>query len=143
VTSRLLEIEDKRIELLESIPAIGKLTARVLVSAIDEADRFDGAKEVANYGALTPRIYQSGDVKQMGRISSDGRHEVRKVLLQCAHAISRTKTLGAKPLKDFYSRIEKRRGKKIAVVALARKLLTTSYGDLKSETMYDPKKLAA
>lgn len=143
ITSRIFEIEDKRITLLESIPAIGKLTSRVLVSAIDDVKRFDGAKEVANYGALTPRIYQSGDVKQLGRISRDGRHEVRRVLLQCAHTIGRMKTLGSKPLREFYQRIEKRRGKKIAVVALARKLLTTSYGVLKSETMYDPKKLAA
>ena len=143
VTGRILEIEDKRIELLESIPCIGKLTARVLVSAIDDVKRFDGAKEVANYGALTPRIYQSGDVKQLGRINRDGRREVRRVLLQCAHTIGRTKTLGAKPLREFVQRIEKKRGKKIAVVALARKLLTTSYGVLKSETMYDPKKLAA
>lgn len=143
ITSRILEIKDKRITLLESIPAIGKLTSRVLVSAIDDVKRFDRAKEVANYGALTPRIYQSGDVRQLGRINRDGRHEVRKVLLQCAHTIGRMKTLGSKPLREFYQRIEKRRGKKIAVVALARKLLTTSYGVLKSETMYDPKKLAA
>lgn len=143
ITQQILEIRDKRIDLVESIPGIGGLTARVLVSAIDEARRFDGSKEVANYGALSPRIYQSGDVKQMGHINRDGRHEVRRVLLQCAHAISRTKTAGAKPLREFYSRIERRRGKKIAVVALARKLLTTSYGVLKSETMYDPRKLAA
>lgn len=143
ITSRVLEIEDKRITLLESIPAIGKLTSRVLVSAIDDVKRFDGAKEVANYGALTPRVYQSGDVTHLGRINRDGRQEVRRVLLQCAHTIGRMKTLGAKPLREFYQRIEKRRGKKIAVVALARKLLTTSYGVLKSGTMYDPKKLAA
>lgn len=143
ITKCILEIEDKQITLLESIPAIGKLTSRVLVSAIDDVKRFDRAKEVANYGALTPRIYQSGDVKQVGRISREGRHEVRRVLLQCAHTIGRMKTLGSKPLREFYQRIEKRRGKKIAVVALARKLLTTSYGVLKSGTMYDPKKLAA
>lgn len=143
ITERILEIKDKRIELLESIPAIGKLTARVLVSAIDDVKRFDGAKEAANYGALTPRIYQSGDVKQLGRINRDGRQEVRKILLQCAHTIGRMKTLGSKPLREFQERIERRRGKKIAVVATARKLLTTSYGVLKSETMYDPKKLAA
>jgi transposase len=143
ITNRLLEIEDKRIALLETIPTIGKLTARVLVSAIDEAKRFDGQKEVANYGALTPRIYQSGEVTQLGRINRDGRQEVRRVLLQCAHALARTKTAGARPLKEFYQRIERRRGKKIAVVALARKLLTTSYGVLKSGTTYDPRKLAA
>jgi len=143
ITRRILEIEDKRIDLLESIPGIGKLTSRVLVGAIDEVKRFDGKKALAKYGALTPRIYQSGEVTQLGRINRDGRHEVRGMLLQCAHTVGRMKTAGSKPLREFYERIERRRGKKIAVVALARKLLTTSYGVLKSGTMYDPAKLAA
>lgn len=143
ITDRMMAIEDERIALLESVPAIGKLTARVLVSAFDDVSRFDGKKEIAHYGALTPRIYQSGDVKQLGRINRDGRHEVRRVLLQCAHTITRTKSFGAVPLREFFERIAKRRGKKIAVVALARKLLTTSYGVLKTGTMYDPKRLVA
>jgi len=142
IKEKLLEIKDKRIEWVESIPGIGELTARVLVGAIDEADRFDGKKEVANYGALTPTVYQSGEVENHGRINRDGRHEVRKSLLQCAHSIGRMKSLGSKPLREFYQRIEKRRGKKRAVVALARKLLTTAYGVMKTGTMYDPKKLA-
>jgi transposase len=143
ITQRILEIEDERIELLESIPGIGKLTSRVLVGAIDDVKRFDGKKALAKYGALTPRIYQSGDVTQLGRINRDGRREVRGMLLQCAHAVGRMKTAGSKPLREFYTKIERRRGKKIAVVALARKLLTTSYGVLRSGRMYDPAKLAA
>lgn len=141
ITSEMLKVKDKRIELIESIPCLGKISARVLVSAIDRADRFDNKKSVANYGGLTPTIRQSGEVKQMGRINRDGRREVRKVLLQCSHALARTKSLGAKPLKIFYGRIEKRRGKKKAIVALARKLLTTAYGVLKRNEYYDPQKL--
>lgn len=143
IKGKLLEIKDARIDLVESIPGIGKLTARVLVSAIDEAKRFDGKKSIANYGALTPTVYQSGEVENHGRINRDGRHEVRKSLLQCAHTIGRMKSLGSKPLREFYTRIEKRRGKKRATVALARKLLTTAYGVLKSGAMYDPKRLMA
>lgn len=139
----LLKIKDERVELVESIPGIGELTARVLVGAIDEADRFDGKKSIANYGALTPTVYQSGEVTNHGRINRDGRHEVRKSLLQCAHSVGRMKSLGSKPLREFYERIEKRRGKKRAVVALARKLLTTAYGVMKSGTVYDPRKLVS
>lgn len=143
ITARMMEIKDRRIELLESIPCLGKISSRVLVSAIDEAKRFDNKKCVANYGGLTPTIRQSGEVKVMGRINRDGRREVRKVLLQCSHALSRTKSSGAKPLKIFYERIESRRGKKKAIVALARKLLTTAYGVLKNNEYYDPQKLTA
>lgn len=52
------------------------------------------------------------------------------MLWQCAHTVVRLKSAGTK-----------RRGKNIAVVALARRLLTTAYGVLKSRTRYDPRKL--
>lgn len=141
LTQRLLAIEDRRCPLLESMPALGPLASRVVLSAVDEAQRVDDQKAVANYGALAPTIYQSGAVRHLGRINRDGRQEVRRVLLQCAHTVVRMKSAGAKPLQQFYARIAMRRGKKIAVVALARKLLTTAYGVLKSGTPYDPRKL--
>ena len=138
LTSRILEIEHEDIELLETIPAIGELTSRVLVSAIDDAKRFDNKKCASKYGGLTPRIYQSGGVTHLGRINRDGRMEMRKVLLQCAHTITRMKNYASRPLREFFERIKKRRGKKIAIVALARKLLTVAYGVLRTKKAYDP-----
>jgi transposase len=143
LTARLRAIADPRCDLLETIPALGPVASRVLVSAVDEARRFDDQKAVANYGALAPTIYQSGEVRQLGRINRDGRGEVRRVLLQCAHTVVRMKSHGAKPLQQFFTRVMRRRGKKIAVVALARKLLTTAYGVLKSGQPYDPRKVQA
>lgn len=143
LTRRIVAIADRRIELLESIPSIGELSARVLLGALDDAKRFDTKKGVAKYGALSPRIYQSGDVVHLGRINRDGRQEVRRVLLQCAHTLARMRSPGARPLRAFYERVLQRRGKKIAIVALARKLLTTAYGVLKSGAVYDPAKLLA
>jgi transposase len=143
ITGKMTEIKDKRCELLETIPAIGKIASRVLVGALDDAGRFDNKKCVANYGGLAPTIYQSGNVTNMGRINRDGRQEVRKVLLQCAHTIQRMISHDAAPIRKFFERIEKRRGKKRAVVATARKLLTIAYGVLKSGTPYDPMKLCA
>lgn len=136
-------IEDKKIELIETIPGIGKLSSRILFAALVNAERFDNAKCAANYSALAPTIYQSGDTSNQGRINRDGRGEVRRAMLQCAHAVARTKTHAVKPLKDFYERIEKKRGKKRAIVALSRKLLTTTYGVLKSGEVYNPERLKA
>jgi transposase len=138
LTRQIAAIEDKHIELVESIPAIGVLSSRVIVSALDRAERFDNKKCAAKYGALTPRIYQSGGTTHLGRIARDGRQEVRRVLLQCAHTIGRMKSHAARPLREFFERIRRRRGKKIAVVAVARKLLTIAYGVLKSGKSYDP-----
>jgi transposase len=138
ITQAIIKFESRDIELLESIPGIGQLTSRVIAGAVDEITRFDSKKSLAKYGALTPRIYQSGNVTRLGRISRDGRHEIRRVLLQCSHTVARMKSYEARPLKEFFDRIKKRRGKKIAVIALARKLLTIAYGVLKSKKAYDP-----
>jgi transposase len=143
LSDRMNEITSKEIELLETIPAVGKLSSRIIASAVDDVSRFASSKKVSKYGALTPTIYQSGNTLKLGRICHDGRHEVRRVLLQCAHTVTRMKTLSARPLREFYERIEKRSGKKRAVVALARKLLTTAYGVLKSGRPYDPAKVTA
>lgn len=143
ITEKMIEIRDGRCDLLETIPAIGKIASRVLVSALDDAGRFDNKKCVANYGGLAPTIYQSGGTTNLGRINRDGRQEVRKVLLQCAHTIQRMANYDAAPVKEFFERIEKRRGKKRAVVATARKLLTIAYGVLKSGVPYDPMRLRA
>jgi hypothetical protein len=48
------------------------------------------------------------------------------------------KSYDARPLRMFFERVRQRRGKKIAIVALARKLLTIAYGVLRTQTMYDP-----
>jgi len=142
ILDEIYKIEDPRIELLESIPAIGPITSRVLLSALDNVDRFDDKKAVAKYGALTPRIYQSGSKSVTGRISNDGRKEMRRCLLQCSHTINRmSKNASAKPLHEFSQRIAGKRNKKIAAVATARKLLTVAYGVLKNGEFYDPKML--
>ncbi len=141
LVTELRKLSDDRTRLLETIPSIGVLSARTVVSALDDAARFDNRKCVAKYGALTPTIYQSGDVVQHGRINRDGRQEIRRVLLQCAHGAVRMKSPASAPLRHFYRRLENARGKKKALVALARKLLVICYGVLKSGQPYDPTKL--
>jgi transposase len=140
--AKVVAIGDERIKRLESIPGIGKLSSRTLLGALDEASRFDNKKAAAKYGALTPTVYQSGNVTHMGHICRNGRHEIRRVLLQCAHTVARMKNFESKPLREFFERIHKRRGKNIAIVALARKLLTIAYDVLKAETYFDPKMLS-
>ena len=51
------------------------------------------------------------------------------------------KSFESRPLREFFERLMKRRGKKIAIVALARKLLTIAYGVLKNQAHYDPARL--
>lgn len=141
LTDRLLKLEDERTHRLETIPGIGKLSSRILVGAIDQIERFEGSKSLAKYGALAPRIYQSGDTVKLGRIDTNGRMEVRRAMLQCAHAVMRSKSKESEPLREFQKRVEKKRGKKVAIVALSRKMLTTVYGVWKSGKEYDYRKV--
>jgi transposase len=143
LVGRLKKLSDSRTELLESIPSVGVLSARTVVSALDDASRFDNRKAVAHYGALTPTVYQSGNEVHLGRINRDGRQEVRRVMLQCAHVLVRMKSPASAPLRDYFVRLEKKRGKKKALVAVARRLLVICYGVLKSGTPFDPQKTQA
>lgn len=143
IADEIMKINDEVIERIETIPGIGKLTSRILFGALVTADRFDNSKCVANYGALTPTIYQSGDELRMGSVTRAGRKEIRRSVLQCAHAVVRMKTASARPLQDFFNRIERKRGKKRALIALSRKLLTVVYAVWKSEDVYNPKLLKA
>ncbi len=143
IANEIMTIEDVVIERIETIPGIGKLTSRILFGAIADADRFENSKAVANYGALTPTIYQSGDECRMGSVTRAGRKEMRRALIQCAHAVVRMKTASARPLQEFFNRIERRRGKKRALIALSRKLLTVVYAVWKSESVYKPSLLKA
>lgn len=143
IATEIMGIEDKVIDRIETIPGIGKLTSRILFGALADIDRFENSKCVANYGALTPTIYQSGDECRMGATTRSGRKEIRRSILQCAHAVVRMKTASAKPLQEFFNRIERKRGKKRALIALSRKMLTVVYAVWKSEGVYNPTFLKA
>lgn len=143
INDEIVKVDDKAITLIETIPGIGKLSARILFGAISDVNRFDNSKCVANYGALTPSIYQSGDELKMGKVTRDGRKEMRRALLQCAHAVVRMKAMSAKPLQEFFNRIERKSGKKRALIALSRKLLTVVYAVWKNEQAYNPSFLKA
>ena len=79
---------------------------------------------------------------QYGRITKQGRSEIRAVWVQAAHAVLAVKGAAAAPLQWWWwGRVARRRGKKTAVVALARKLLTIAFHLLQEGTTYDARRL--
>ena len=58
---------DERIQRLQTIPGVGRKTAEVLVTALDDVHRFDNARQVSAYVGLVPRQYQSGETDRHGR----------------------------------------------------------------------------
>jgi transposase len=132
---------DGRVRRLETIPGVGQVSAQTLVAAVDTIERFPTAKKLVAYSGLVPSVRASGERVEYGRITKQGRSEIRAVWVQAAHAVMLVKDRAAQPLQRWCERLARRRGKKTAVVALARKLLTIAFHLLREGTTYDARRL--
>ncbi len=104
--------------------------AATIYACIGDVTRFPNAKSLAAYVGLVPSVRQSADTNVLGRITKQGSPQLRRLLVQAAHAVSsRFQTDAAKPIQSTYERIRGTRGRrKVALVALARHLLRTVLG---------------
>jgi transposase len=134
---------DARVTRLQTIPGVGPISAQTLVAAVDRIERFGSAKQLVAYSGLAPSVRASGERVEYGRITKQGRSEIRGVWVQAAHAVLAVKAAAALPLQRWWARVARRRGKKTALVALARKLLTIAFHLLREATTYDPRRLRA
>jgi transposase len=132
---------DPRVARLETMPGVGPVSAQTLVAAVDTIERFASAKKLVAYAGLAPSVRASGERVEYGRITKQGRSEIRAVWVQAAHAVLAVKDATARPLQRWAERVSRRRGKKTALVALARKLLTIAFHLLRDGTTYDPRRL--
>ena len=113
---------DPRVKVLTALPGVGEFTALVLLAEIGDITRFGNARKLASWAGLTPTVRGSDLTVRHGHISKQGSPYVRWVLGQAAHIAKRHPDFAAS-----YQSIATRRGKKIASVAIARKLLTRAY----------------
>jgi transposase len=108
---------------LMTVPGVGPVTAVAFVSTMDRASRFHSAKHVRAYLGLVPREHSSGEHSSRGRITKQGGNRLRYLLVQAAWAILRSRpTSEADHLRRWTTAVAGRRGKYVAVVALARRL---------------------
>jgi transposase len=132
---------DPRVARLETMPGVGTISAQTLVAAVDTIDRFPSAKKLVAYAGLAPSVRASGERVEYGRITKQGRSEIRAVWVQAAHALLLMKGAAARPLQRWTQRVVQRRGKRTAIVALTRKLLTIAFHLLRDGTTYDVRRL--
>lgn len=126
------------VDRLRSIPGIGALTGLALHVEIQAVDRFPNASALVSYFGLDPVIEQSGNDRwHAHRISKQGRSYIRGLLTQAAW----THTVHAKEssLTATYHRLRERKGKQIAIVALARRLLKVAYHVLDQDRDFQPR----
>jgi transposase len=105
---------------LESVPGVGPLVGLAFVGWMDTPDRFARSRDVGASLGLRPSLRSSGGQERRGRITREGDIEMRRLLVQAAHATLRCRQDSA--LKRWGERLVERLGKGKAVVALARKI---------------------
>ena len=107
---------------LMTLPGIGPITATAYVAALDDAARFRRAGQVASYLGLVPSEYRSGEQPRRGRVRRSAHPHVQSLLVQAAWRISRSTDPRTAALRAGAQGLARRRGQKIAIVALARHL---------------------
>jgi transposase len=123
---RRLAKPDPRVEALQRLPGIGPITAMTLVAEIGDIARFPSARKLCAWAGLTPTVRNSDLKVRHGHISKQGSSWVRWTLVEAAQ-VARARP----PFTRTYAQIARRRGKHIATVAIARKLLARCFYVLK------------
>jgi transposase len=133
-----LAVQDPRVPRLHSVPGVGPVTAAAFRAAVDDAQRFRHAHQLEAYLGLVPREYSSGETRRRGPITKAGHSRTRWLLIQAAVSILRRHPPQAEALRTWTLRIAARRGKQVAVVALARRLAGILYALLRDGTCSSP-----
>lgn len=109
----------ERLEILQSIPGIGIISAMELLLELQDVSRFRRAEQLAAYVGLTPSQYSSADKVRMGRITGIGKNTLRAILVEASWKLITKDQV----MREKYERIKIRSGGKRAIVAIARTLL--------------------
>jgi transposase len=133
--SVIKEYEPDLLTRLCSIPGVGKRTAIYLIVLTQGFEKFESSRQLISYFGLNPIIRESGSsVRGKSRISKTGDNQVRKLLFMCAF----TACEHNKACREIYQRLTaKGKSKKLALIAVANKLLKQSLAIAKSSLYYD------
>ncbi len=116
-----------------SAPGVGFVTAEVVLSELAGYGRFRNSKTVCAYAGVVPAVRQSGDKRSKDmRITKEGSGLLRWALVESAWRLVRS----SPKWRALYTRLKARKGKKRAIVALARRLLGVLYAMLRTRIPY-------
>jgi transposase len=130
------------VKLLMTAPGVGPTIAASFVSVVDDAKRFHSSHQVESYLGLVPSEDSSGGRRRLGAISKKGNSYLRSLLVQGAWSILR-KIDRKDPLRLWADAVAERRGKKIAVIALARRLAGVLWAMWRDNAPYNAAFLAS
>jgi transposase len=114
-------------------PGVGPLTALAFVLIIGKAERFRCGKQIASYLGLVPLEESSGNRRRLGHITKQGSSMLRFLLVEAAQVTARS----IPEWRSKYFHLMMRRGRKIAKVAMARRLAVRLYWMWRKEWDYE------
>jgi transposase len=126
---------DPVVQRLMTVPGIGPITALTYRATVDDIRRFKDAGSASAFFGLVPQEDSSGERQRRGRITKAGPPIARSLLIQAAWVVWRQKDGGGQ-LHAWVTRLADRRSKRIAVVALARRLSRILYAIWRDGTEY-------
>ncbi len=115
------ETFEHELKILKSVPGIGNIAAVTLIAEIGNFSDFSTGDKLANWLGIVPNVYQSADKLRTGSITKRGSEHARWILVQIAHAASRSRNT---VFRKFYDRKKPVIGTGKTIVALARKIVT-------------------
>jgi transposase len=118
---------DPRVDVLCQLRGVGPYTAMLVIAEVGEIERFRSARHLCAWAGLTPTVRSSDGRARLGHISQQGSPHIRWALVEAAQKAA----TGGGPLRAAFERIAKRRGRNIAKVAVARRMLTLCYYGLR------------
>jgi transposase len=135
ISERIEEIQIDKIDIITSIPGIGKSLATSFICEVPEAEMFKDGKSLVAFVGVDPVVRQSGQYIGKHGISKKGNRHLRRIIYLMAINVIRFEGR----FKEFYLRL-RARGKSYmeAVIAVANKLLRTIYAMLIHRTYYSP-----
>jgi transposase len=137
VTAQLDKIGagDARVQLLRTVPGVGPRLAEAIVALLDQPQRFRKASQVSGYIGMVPKAMDSGETERRGHITRQGSRLVRSLLVEVAWAGLRHNAW----VRQTYQRLSggKKARKKIAIVAVGRKLLVKCWAMLRDNRTWD------
>jgi transposase len=138
-----LTAADPVVALLTTAPGVGPITASALVATVDDIGRFRSAHEFEAYLGVVPAERRSGEQRRVGSITKAGTARTRWLLVEAAWRIVRSRGEETAALRAWALGVATRRGKRVAVVALARRLAGILYAMWRDGAPYDGRKVRA
>jgi transposase len=131
---------DVVVERLQTVPGVGPVVALTFRATLDDVGRFAQAGQVSAFLGLVPREDSSAERRHRGHITKAGSGELRSLLIQAAWACWRS--TGSGTLRAWAEQVAARRGRRIAVVALARRLSRILYAVWRDGSRFEATRVA-